>query len=97
MTEETVKVEKSEFSKHMKAATKARARQVGSLVPKEFWQYGREARREFLLAMRSAVDGAIDHLEEKGTGEAPPAKAKPKARKKTKVVVETAPEEESEE
>ena len=95
MTEETVKVEKSEFSKHMRAATKARAKQVGSLVPKEFWQHGREARREFLLAMRSVVDDAIDHLEAKGTGEAPP-KPKPKARKKTKVVVEEAPEESEE-
>jgi hypothetical protein len=95
MAEETVKVEKSEFSKHMRAATKARAKQVGSLVPKEFWQYGREARREFLLAMRSVVDDAIDHLEAKGTGEAPPAKPKPKARK-TRVVVEEAPEESEE-
>ncbi len=95
MAEETVTVKKSEFSKHMKAATKASVKQVGSLVPREFWQYGREARREFLLAMRSVVDGAIDRLEARGTGEAPPAKPKPKARK-TRVVVEEAPEESEE-
>jgi hypothetical protein len=52
----------SEFAQHMKAAASSACKQWKSLIPKEFWQHGREAKREMLLAF-TVVDGAIDHLE----------------------------------
>jgi hypothetical protein len=70
----------SEFSQHMKAACSSAVEQWKSLIPKEFWQHGREAKREMLLAFRTVVDGAIDRLETAGErGAAPgdmPRKAK---------------------
>jgi hypothetical protein len=53
----------SEFVQHMKAAASSAGKQWKSLIPKEFWQHGREAKREMLLAFRTVVDGAIDRLE----------------------------------
>ena len=84
MSEETkVQAETSEFVKHVKEAGRSVARQWGSLIPKEFWQHGRAARREALLALRSLVDSAISRLEEK---ENPAPKSTPQ--RKTKVEVE---------
>jgi hypothetical protein len=60
----------SEFAQHMKAACSSAVEQWKSLIPKEFWQHGREARREMLLAFRTVVDGAIDRLETSGEGAA---------------------------
>ena len=57
--------ETSEFGNHMKEAGRATIKQWKSLFPKEFWDHGRVARRELLLAMRSLVDVAIEHLEPK--------------------------------
>ncbi len=84
MAEQKVQEERSEFVEHMKAATHSVKKQWSSLIPSEFWEHGRAARREFLLALRSAVDGAIERLEE-------PQKETPKPRtprRKTKVEVE---------
>jgi hypothetical protein len=87
MTEKPVQAKPSEFKVHIKAASKSVAKQWGSLIPKEFWQYGREARREFLLAFRAVVDSAIARLE--GDAEKPAASApNPRTRRKTKVEVE---------
>ena len=36
-----------------------------ALLPDEFFQHTRTARREMLLAMRSLVDTAIEYVEEK--------------------------------
>jgi hypothetical protein len=84
MSEEgKAQAESSEFVKHVKEAGKSVAKQWGSLIPKEFWQHGRAARREALLALRSLVDSAINRLEEK---ENPAPKAAPQ--RKTKVEVE---------
>ena len=82
MAEEEKAKELPEFVEHMKAAAEATANQWKSLIPKEFWEHGREARRETLLAMRSLVDSAIERLEEK--------EEKPKRRstRKAKVDVE---------
>lgn len=77
------KAEQSEFGMHMKEAGRATIKQWKSLFPKEFWDYGRVARRELLLAMRSVVDIAIEHLEPK---EAPKEKAK--APRKAKIEVQ---------
>lgn len=77
--EEHVQSETSEFGEHMKAAGHAVAKQWKSLIPPEFWEHGRAARRETLLAVRSLVDVAIEHLEKKedsGTPPKTPRKAK---------------------
>ena len=83
MAEEKAQKERPEFIEHLRAARRATMRQWGSLIPKEFWEHGREARREFLLALRAAVDSAIERLEE-ADEEAP----QPRARRKTKVEFE---------
>ncbi len=68
--------EPSEFIQHLRAARKAFFRQWKSLIPEDFWKYGREARRETLLALRGAVDSMIDRLEaaEDDTSKARPAR-----------------------
>lgn len=73
--------ERSEFGKHIKEAGRAAVKQWKSLMPPEFWEHGRIARRETLLALRSLVDVAIERLEDKGSSApsnkpAPPRKAK---------------------
>lgn len=75
----------SEFGTHVKAAGSAVVNQWKSLIPKDFWAYGREAKRESLLAVRSLIDGAINKLE--AAGERAPRKA---PRSKTKIEVEQA-------
>ena len=81
--EEQDQPEVSEFGKHIKAARHAAVEQWQSLIPQEFWNHGRVARREFLLAMRSLVDVAIEHLEQKEDSD-----AKAKAPRKAKVEVQ---------
>jgi hypothetical protein len=84
--EEKIRSETSEFGKHLKEAGRAAFKQWKSLVPPEFWEHGRIARRETLLAMRSLVDVAIERLEEKGSSA--PASSKPNLPRKAKVEVE---------
>lgn len=38
-------------------------RRAPALVPEEFWQHSRAARKEMLLAVRSLLDDAIKNLE----------------------------------
>lgn len=63
MAEENMQAERSEFEQHVRAAGEAARKQWRSLIPGDFWRYRRQARREFLLAVRTAVDGAIDRME----------------------------------
>jgi hypothetical protein len=56
--------EELEFVQHTKAAGEAVMKQWKSLIPKEFWEHRRTARRETLLALRSLVDAAIERLED---------------------------------
>lgn len=51
-----------EARSHMQAARKAFRSSVKAFFPPGFVEQRRKARREMLLAMRSLVDGAIDHL-----------------------------------
>jgi len=78
---EKIQSEPSEFVDHMKEAGKATVDQWKSLAPPEFWDHGRAARREVLMAMRSLVDSAIDRLEKQ-------SEKAPKTPRKTKVAVE---------
>lgn len=41
------------------------------LLPEEFWQHGRAARKEMLLAVRSLLDDAIQRLEGEGKADSP--------------------------
>ena len=51
--------------KHMKAAHEAMHESMESWLPKGYVESRRKARKELLLAMRSLLDAAIDHMEEK--------------------------------
>lgn len=81
MADEPMREERSEFIEHMRAARRSFRQQWASLVPSEFWEHRRQARQEILLALRSAVDAAIDHLDADED-------ADPAARSKTRVEVE---------
>lgn len=83
--QEKAKAEPTEFVEHARAATKAMVYQWRSLIPDDFWRYGREAQRETLLALRALVDTSIERLEKvEQKAEAP----KPRAPRKAKVEVE---------
>jgi len=72
-----------EFTTHVRRAGKSVIMQWSSLIPKEFWTYGRDATRELLLAMRSAVDGAIEVIDPREAAPKPaPPKSKPRSKKK---------------
>lgn len=58
----------SAVREHMRKAYEARRKQMKHLMPEEFWQEGRKAKREMLLAFRSMVDEMIDHLESDNKG-----------------------------
>lgn len=77
--------EPSDFVRHMRNSFDAFGKQWSSLIPQEFWEYGEESRKEFLLAMRTLVDSAIDNLE-KGT--APREGGSTRGRTKARVQVE---------
>ena len=77
-----------EFTTHMKNAGKSVIKQWASLIPNEFWVHGRDATREMLLAMRSAVDGAIDVIEPAGEAAPKPAPKKAKSSGKKKIDIE---------
>ena len=75
-----------ESFQHLKAAGKATAKQWMSLLPDDFWKYGKEAQREMILAMRSAVDAVIDKIEPEEDTQ--PTKTSVKVKGKARVEVE---------
>jgi hypothetical protein len=83
MAEEQAQAERSEFVEHMQSARRAAYKQWASLVPEGFREHGREASREFLLAMRSLVEGALERMDIDETDETDEP-----ATKKVKVEVE---------
>jgi len=52
-----------EAREHVKAARRSLRRGVEELIPKEFLQHRRAARREMLLAMRCLLDAFIERSE----------------------------------
>lgn len=48
---------------HLKAARAEIRKSVAGLVPPDFLEHRRAARKEMLLAFRSLLDNAISHLE----------------------------------
>lgn len=52
-----------EVRRHMKAARSAMRKSYEEILPKGFVENRRTAQREFLLAIRSMLDVAIEHSE----------------------------------
>jgi hypothetical protein len=84
MAKETER-EEPEFVQQTKAAGEAMMKQWKSLIPKEFWEHRRTARRETLLALRSLVDAAIERLED---SEENPRRRRSSSSRKVKVEVD---------
>jgi hypothetical protein len=55
----------NEARQHMRAARKAMHATMKAWLPEGFIEQRQAARKEFLLAMRSLVDAAIEHVDEK--------------------------------
>ncbi len=54
-----------EAHEHMNAARASMRKSIESLMPQGFVEHRRKARKEFLLAMRSMVDAAIERVDQK--------------------------------
>lgn len=87
MEEHQPQSRRQEFTSHVKRAGKSVLKQWGSLIPKEFWLFGRDATHEMLLAMRTVVDGAIDVIDPEGEA-APKTATRTQARSKKKIEIE---------
>lgn len=48
---------------HMREARRAMRKSVEALLPPGYLENRHKARREFLMAMRSVINAAIDHME----------------------------------
>lgn len=57
-----------EARQHMRAAREELRHSIESLLPPEFVEHRRKARREMLLAWRSFIDRAIQRIDEKDAG-----------------------------
>jgi hypothetical protein len=57
------KIFSDEVRQHMRAARREFRESVVSLLPPEFVQHRRRARREMLLAWRGAIEAALERLE----------------------------------
>ena len=53
-----------EAHNHLNAARESVQKSMESLVPPEFVEHRRKARKEFLLAVRSLIDSAIERIEQ---------------------------------
>ncbi len=54
-----------EARKHFKAARESMHQSLKELLPKSYTEHSRAAHKEFLLAMRSLLDAAIERMEKK--------------------------------
>jgi len=54
-----------EARQHFKAAREEMRKSMELLLPEGFFEHRRSARREMLLAWRSMLDAAIQHMDEK--------------------------------
>lgn len=54
-----------EVRQHVRAAREEMRESLKSFLPPKFWEHGRKARKEMLLAWRSLIDTALDRMEEK--------------------------------
>jgi hypothetical protein len=70
MAEKTTQAEEAgsrvkEAREHVKAARNSMRMGWEELIPRGFIEHRRAARREMLLAMRSLLDAAIEHVEKR--------------------------------
>jgi hypothetical protein len=54
-----------EVRQHVRAAREEMRESVKAFLPPKFWEHGRKARKEMLLAWRSLIDTALERMEEK--------------------------------
>lgn len=54
-----------EIRQHLKAARSAMREAVAAILPPAYREQRRAARKEMLLAFRSMLDAALDHIEKK--------------------------------
>ncbi len=58
-----------EVRQHVRAARDELRESIKTFLPPEFMEHRKKARKEMLLAWRSMIDAALEHMEEK-TGKA---------------------------
>jgi len=54
-----------EVRQHVRAAREELRESIKSFLPPEFIEHRKKARKEILLAWRSVIDTALEHMEEK--------------------------------
>jgi hypothetical protein len=54
-----------EVRQHVRAAREEMRESVKAFLPPKFWEHGRKARKEMLLAWRSMIDAALERMDEK--------------------------------
>ena len=54
-----------EVSQHVRAAREEMRESIKAFLPPEFIEHRKKARKEMLLAWRSVIDVALEHMEEK--------------------------------
>jgi hypothetical protein len=54
-----------EVRQHARAALREMRESVKSFLPPEFWEHGKKARKEMLLAWRSMIDAALERIDKK--------------------------------
>ena len=58
----------ADVRQHMRAAREELRESVSALLPPEFVEHRRKARKEMLLAWRSIIDAALQRIEDKDKG-----------------------------
>ncbi len=54
-----------EARQHARAAREEVRESMKSFMPPEFWEHGKKARKEMLLAWRSMIDAALERMDRK--------------------------------
>ena len=70
-TREEARVREREEVRSVQEAWREFQASLRALLPEEFWEHRRAARREALLAVRSLIDAALERLEEEERAERP--------------------------
>jgi len=54
-----------EVRQHTRAAREEMRESIKAFLPPEFWEHGKKARKEMLLAWRSMIDAALERMDNK--------------------------------
>ena len=63
MNKKSIDPKFEEARQHFKAARESMHKSLKELLPKSYTEHSRAAHKEFLLAMRSLLDAAIERME----------------------------------